>query len=312
MPEKNTETVAFQNNSFREKVTTGFQLVTFPLRHKVFTTYSTLKSKLTGSSENDDAHGDIMEAFYETQAKQYDAFREEFLHARAPLLACLPVLTRNADLVWIDIGGGTGRNLEFFPPSVIRQCFKTIYVIDISQSLLNVAKARVEKRGLQDIIHFILGDINDEEFVNKTFPKKQIADFVTFSYSLSMIPNRNSALNVATNALLKQDGYLGVADFWHDTPSPSFFRKIEAHLHSLWFKQDNVHLLRHSDFEPFLNVTTRFGGEHDDNNNNKQNTNNKIDNKKPLNLQWLERHRGAVPLLPILRPYNGILLARKK
>lgn len=29
--------------------------------------------------------------------------------------------------VWIDIGGGTGRNLEFFPVDVIRRSFKAIY-----------------------------------------------------------------------------------------------------------------------------------------------------------------------------------------
>lgn len=64
------------------------------------------------------------------QAAQYDAFRESFLAARGPLIASLPLTVRTsfcawsraqrpldaqserAEAVWIDVGGGTGRNLE--------------------------------------------------------------------------------------------------------------------------------------------------------------------------------------------------------
>jgi betaine lipid synthase len=51
-------------------------------------------------------------------------------------------LNATEKMVWIDIGGGTARNLEFFPVEVLRKHFKAIYVVDISASLLEIAQRR--------------------------------------------------------------------------------------------------------------------------------------------------------------------------
>lgn len=48
-------------------------------------------------------------------------------------------------MVWIDVGGGTARNLEFFPKEIIRKYFKAIYILDISASLLEIAQRRFVK-----------------------------------------------------------------------------------------------------------------------------------------------------------------------
>jgi len=82
-----------------------------------------------------------MESFYKYQKEGYDAFREGLLHARPALMESFP-LKKEGKMVWIDIGGGTARNLEFFPVDVIRKYFKTIIICDISASLLEIAQRR--------------------------------------------------------------------------------------------------------------------------------------------------------------------------
>lgn len=44
----------------------------------------------------------------------YDNFRENFLHARSDLMDSVPI-KKDGKMVWIDVGGGTARNLEFLP-----------------------------------------------------------------------------------------------------------------------------------------------------------------------------------------------------
>lgn len=110
---------------------TGFKMVTFPLWKPLVA--STLE--VTG-------HAKDMESFYKYQKEGYDAFREGLLHARPALMEAFP-LKKGGNMVWIDIGGGTARNLEFFPVEVIRKYFKKIVICDISASLLEIAKRRL-------------------------------------------------------------------------------------------------------------------------------------------------------------------------
>lgn len=59
-------------------------------------------------------------------------------------------------------------------------------------------------------------------------------------------------------------------------------------------KQDGVTLLRAHHFLPTLNVADESS------------------KREPLELVYFERFRSAVPLLPILRPHHGILIARTR
>jgi betaine lipid synthase len=81
---------------------TGIKMVTFPLWKPLVA--STLKVS---------GHAKDMEAFYKYQKEGYDSFREGLLHARPALMEAFP-LKKGGGMVWIDIGGGTARNLEFF------------------------------------------------------------------------------------------------------------------------------------------------------------------------------------------------------
>jgi hypothetical protein len=77
-----------------EKLLTGLKIVVFPVVNRVMTLASSATSRLTGVSIEDlsnNAHAKKIEAFYASQASAYDAFRENFLHARKSLATCLPL-----------------------------------------------------------------------------------------------------------------------------------------------------------------------------------------------------------------------------
>ena len=131
----------------------------------------------------------------------------------ARLAVSLPLFSRRK-LVWIDVGAGTARNLEFFPVETLRRRFEKIYILDISASLLEVARQRVEKAGLSDIVELVLADFTDLSAAGKAaLPPAGSADLVTFSYSLSMIPDKAAALRQAAR-LINDTGAVGVADFF--------------------------------------------------------------------------------------------------
>eukprot|EP01034_Spumella_vulgaris_P025898 gene25898-32405_t len=135
-----------QNKGMVTNLVTGFKMVTFPFWKPLVA--STLK--VTG-------HAKDMESFYKYQKEGYDTFREGLLHARPDLLEAFP-LNKEGGMVWVDIGGGTARNLEFFTADVIRKYFKAIYIVDISASLLEMAQKRINAMGLQDIAKVVEHD----------------------------------------------------------------------------------------------------------------------------------------------------------
>ncbi|MFM7741372.1 MAG: SAM-dependent methyltransferase, partial [Planctomycetota bacterium] len=57
------------------------------------------------------SHAERLESFYGGQAKGYDDFRKRLLKGREELWKALP---KPEGGVWVDMGGGTGANLENF------------------------------------------------------------------------------------------------------------------------------------------------------------------------------------------------------
>ncbi len=68
--------------------------------------YHMLLRPLRGKS-----HAERLENFYGGQAKSYDDYRKRLLKGREELWHNLP---RPQGGVWVDMGGGTGANLERF------------------------------------------------------------------------------------------------------------------------------------------------------------------------------------------------------
>ncbi len=145
----------------------------------------------------------------------YDATRNGLLRGRRTLLnlsaAHLRELRKSHPgerLVWVDIGGGTGQpqsNVRFFFTVIILIIlgynielmdknfpiseFDAVYLIDLCEPLLQVARSRFAKRGwhnvtvlCQDACDFYL-----PEWSAKGVNPQGSVSFVTLSYSLSMV-----------------------------------------------------------------------------------------------------------------------------
>jgi hypothetical protein len=73
------------------------------------------------------------------QAEYYDESRVAMLHGRLPMMHALRFPAQRA--VWVDLGAGTGKNLEEMMPYLAN--FRAIILVDLSPSLLQQAQRRV-------------------------------------------------------------------------------------------------------------------------------------------------------------------------
>jgi S-adenosylmethionine-diacylgycerolhomoserine-N-methlytransferase len=188
-----------------------------------------------------DSHAERLESFYSKQADNYDSFRERLLHGRAALIEQLPV---NDGSHIIELGGGTGRNLEFFGDRIRRA--ERVEIVDLCPSLLDVARQRAKGRSWHQV------DCIEADATHWKSPHGQ-ADIVYCSYSLTMIPDWFAAIDNAL-AMLKPGGLLGVVDFYVSRKHPSAGRARHRlhtrHFWPLWFGHDNVH--PNPDLLPYL------------------------------------------------------------
>lgn len=96
-----------------------------------------------------DTHSERLESFYAPQASSYDKFRKRLLWAKEPLLQKLASeLGDKNGLVWVDLGGGTGSNVEMMEAYMPLDRFEAIYVVDLCHSLCEEAKLRVKNKGI--------------------------------------------------------------------------------------------------------------------------------------------------------------------
>jgi S-adenosylmethionine-diacylgycerolhomoserine-N-methlytransferase len=178
------------------------------------------------------SHQDRLESFYSGQASDYDNFRKRLLQGREAMYQSIPVPEAGT---WVDIGGGTGSNLEYLGDSIKK--LKLAYVVDLTPSLLKVADQRIAARGWTNVrtLH--------ADATRFMLPENELADVVTFSYSLTMIPDWFAAIDVA-HRLLKPGGLIGVVDFyvsrkWSEQ-SRAQHKWSTRHFWRTWFDADNV------------------------------------------------------------------------
>ena len=150
----------------------------------------------------------------------------------------------DAGAVWIDFGGGTGANLELLGERI--HDFKKIYVVDLTPSLLRVARQRIDRHGWTNV------EVLQEDAARMPLLLEE-ADVVTFSYSLTMMPDWYAALENAWR-LLKLGGHIGVVDFYvsRNHPKPGFVQHSPwtRSFWPWWFEHDNVFL--NPDHVPYL------------------------------------------------------------
>lgn len=187
------------------------------------------------------SHAERMENFYGAQAKGYDDFRKRLLKGRQELWDSVPTPENG---VWVDMGGGTGSNIEYLESRIDQ--LKKVYVVDLSQSLLNVANDRFAKKGWTHA-QGIQGD------ATKFQPEDGPVDVVTFSYSLTMIPDWFAAMENAYR-MLKPGGLIAVVDFYVSRKFPADGLKkhgwFTRNFWPSWFAMDNV--FPSPDHVPFL------------------------------------------------------------
>lgn len=171
-----------------------------------------------------------LDAFYGPQAERYDAFRERLLHGRdallSDLLAALPAAARV-----VELGGGTGRNVERFGPR-LRE-LESLEVVDLCEPLLAVARTRLAGH---TNVSLVRADAT-------SYSPPQPVDAVYCSYSLSMIPNWFAAVDNGL-AMLRPGGLFGVVDFYvsraHPAPGQRRHGIFTRHFWPLWFGHDGV------------------------------------------------------------------------
>ena len=175
-------------------------------------------------------------------------------------------------------GGGRGRIWSTLGDRI--QKLKKVYVVDLSPSLLQVAARRVQERGWTNV--------ETREADATTFqPAGETVDVVTFSYSLTMIPDWYAALDNA-RCMLHPGGSIGVVDFYVARKHPpdglrrhSWFTRT---FWPTWFAGDNV--FPSSDHVPYLH-------RHFD----------------PLHF---EERRAKIPYLPFVRAPYYTFVGRKR
>ncbi|KAF9411502.1 hypothetical protein BGZ94_001334, partial [Podila epigama] len=187
----------------------------------------------------------------------YDATRDGLLRGRSSMLALVAAQlkeqlrlagTNNAP-IWIDLGGGTGRNIEEMNKHFPINKFERVYLVDLCPSLCRIARERFQKIGWTNVV-VLCEDALNSNFPGLDSPHSKI-DVITMSYSLSMMDNYYPVVDHVYSLLEPERGILGVADFYSST---NVLKKgahgVEGYqcnwftrnFWTIWFAFDHVHL----------------------------------------------------------------------
>jgi S-adenosylmethionine-diacylgycerolhomoserine-N-methlytransferase len=145
-----------------------------------------------------------MDRMYRFQRHIYDATRPPILLGRDRLLQGIDVAPGGTVL---EVGCGTGRNIRKL---ALRLPGVTICGLDVSAEMLRTAAARLPASltGRVAFARAAAGECDPRE----PFGRAEQFDAVFFSYSLSMMPDRDSALRSAL-AALAPEGSIHMVDF---------------------------------------------------------------------------------------------------
>ncbi|PHQ36933.1 class I SAM-dependent methyltransferase [Rhodopirellula bahusiensis] len=219
-------------------------------------------------------HGERLESFYEGQASHYDSFRAKLLHGRSELMSWVDFPD---DGVWVDFGAGTGHNL--FSVEEQSKSLSEVHLVDLSQSLLKVASERIEDHELKNVT------LHHADATKFELPENSV-DVVTFSYSLTMIPDWFESVLIARR-ILKPGGTIAVTDFHVSRKHAASGRRQHGWLRrtfwSLWFASDNVYLS--SDHLAMLN--------------------------RQFETERCDERLGSVPYMPLIKAPYYLFLGRK-
>ncbi|KAK9463043.1 uncharacterized protein V1516DRAFT_671814 [Lipomyces oligophaga] len=220
--------------------------------------YNCFFKPFSGSKDLTDQQA-ALESFYQGQASIYDITRSTLLQGREMMLELAAahldsktsfsaVAGSKPKPVWIDIGGGTGWNIEKMNSYKKLSEFRAVYLIDLSPSLCAVARDRFAANNWKNV-HVVCADATAFSLPDDI----KTADLVTMSYSLSMIPMFYAAID-RIERILSADGIVGVVDFYAQSTATLCGRtnlggELLRHVNwlsrtfwRLWFEFDRVYL----------------------------------------------------------------------
>lgn len=159
----------------------------------------------------------LMDATYALHRHFYDFTRKFYLLGRDALIRGLNPPKGGTVL---EVGCGTARNLIVAAKRFPEACF---FGFDISEAMLETARASVEKNGLSARITLAQGDAGAFD-ANRLFGVEKL-DRVFMSYTLSMIPPWVEAIELGAQALAP-GGSLHIVDFGQYERLPKFAKKL--------------------------------------------------------------------------------------
>jgi S-adenosylmethionine-diacylgycerolhomoserine-N-methlytransferase len=160
-------------------------------------------------------HSAAMDRMYRFQRHIYDATRHYYLLSRDLLLDGLAPSPGGSVL---EIGCGTGRNLI---RAAKRYPDAKLFGIDISQEMLKTALRTMDAMSVSQRVKVACADATS--FNAELSLGQSKFDRIYFSYTLSMIPEWQTALH-HTFTLLSETGELHIVDFGQCERLPKFFR----------------------------------------------------------------------------------------
>ncbi|MEH6757856.1 MAG: methyltransferase domain-containing protein [Parasphingorhabdus sp.] len=162
-------------------------------------------------------HAALMNRVYRSQKHIYDATRKYYLLGRDELIADLNP-PQSAHI--LELGCGTARNLlkaaEIWPHA-------EFYGLDISSTMLNIARNKVAESQLNDRITLSEGDAEHPVIYSGADDKK--FDRIFLSFCLSMIPDWQAVIQQSIG-LLRNNGELHIVDFGQSAKLPNLFRRL--------------------------------------------------------------------------------------
>jgi S-adenosylmethionine-diacylgycerolhomoserine-N-methlytransferase len=167
------------------------------------------------NAEGRSGHAGHMDAIYRSQRHIYDLTRKYYLLGRDALIA---ELAPHPGGTVLEIGCGTGRNLIAAARAWPEARF---FGIDISEAMLETARAKVVKADLSSKIVLAQGDAT--AFDARALFGVAAFDRIFQSYTLSMIPDWRGAIREGA-AKLATGGRLDVVDFGQQEHLPRAFR----------------------------------------------------------------------------------------
>jgi S-adenosylmethionine-diacylgycerolhomoserine-N-methlytransferase len=173
-------------------------------------------------------HGAHMDRIYRYQRHIYDASRKYYLLGRDRLIRSLDAKAGSSVL---EIGCGTGRNLI---AAARLWSDARFHGFDISAAMLETAAGAIAQRNLGARVALARGDATS--FDARQMFGREGFDRVFLSYTLSMIPGWELAINEAADALAP-GGSMHIVDFGQQERLPGAFRSALF----AWLGQFDVH-----------------------------------------------------------------------